>query len=119
VQTLPATAGYQAASFHVSGNAWNNAAGAAHETLLKASMPVDRGVRQTSQIAPKPRHKTSAPAMLRSKQRRTIAQQVRQFVVLTSWTEQRRMMSPFTGERLISTSYAAVPVAGGWLVIQL
>lgn len=118
-QGLPVTAGYQAASFHVSNNAGNNASGAAHETLLKASMPVDRGVRQTSQIAPKPRHKTSAPSLLRSKQQRTVAQQVRQFVVLTSWTEQRRVVAGATEERVISTSYAAVPVAGGWLVIQL
>ena len=118
-QGLPATAGYQAASFHVPGNTGNTASGAAHETLLKASMPVDRGVRQTSQIAPKPRHKTSAPALLRSKQQRTVAQRVRQFVVLTSWAEQRRVVSGATVERVISTSYAAVPVAGGWLVIQL
>ena len=39
VQSLP-TAEYQAAAFHSSGNAM----GAAHETLLKASMPVNREV---------------------------------------------------------------------------
>jgi beta-lactamase regulating signal transducer with metallopeptidase domain len=119
VQTLPATPGYQAASFHVSGNAadnrGNNASGAAHETLLKASMPVH----PANQVPAKPQRKVSAPVMLRSKQQRAATQRIRQFVVLTSWTEQRRVVSGATEERVISTSYAAVPVAGGWLVIQL
>jgi beta-lactamase regulating signal transducer with metallopeptidase domain len=122
VQTLPATAAYQAASFHVSGNAGNNASGAAHETLLKASMPVDptdRAVHPANQVTAKPQRKVSAPVLLRSRQQRAPTQRIRQFVVLTSWTEQRRVVSGATEERVISTSYAAVPVAGGWLVIQL
>lgn len=121
VQTLPATAGYQAASFHVSGNAGNNPSSAAHETLLKTSMPVsltDRGAHPANQVTRKPRRKVSAQALLRSRQQRA-ATLVRQWVVLTSWTEQRRAVSGTTKQRLISTSYAAVPVAGGWLVIQL
>ena len=119
VQTLPATPAYQAASFHVSGNAGNNASGSAHETLLKATMPVDGGVHAASKITPKSRRKVSAPVLLRSRQQRTATQQIRQFVVLTSWREQRRVVSGATEERVILTSYAAVPVAGGWLVIQL
>jgi hypothetical protein len=122
VQTLPATAAYQAASFHVSGNAGNNASGAAHETLLKASMPVDptdRAVHPANQVTAKPQRKVSAPVLLRSKQQRAATQRIRQFVILTSWTERRRVVSGATEERVISTSYAAVPVAGCWLVIQL
>jgi beta-lactamase regulating signal transducer with metallopeptidase domain len=117
-QSLPTAARYQAASFRVP----NNTTGAAHETLLKASMPADptdRGVRPPSQAAPKSQRKVSTPVLLRSRQQRVAAQQVRQFVVLTSWTEQRRVVPAGTEERVISTSYAAVPVAGGWLIIQL
>jgi hypothetical protein len=81
--------------------------------------PTDRGVRPPSQAAPKSQRKVSTPVLLRSRQQRVAAQQVRQFVVLTSWTEQRRVVPAGTEERVISTSYAAVPVAGGWLIIQL
>jgi BlaR1 peptidase M56 len=115
-QSLPATAGYQPVSFHSSGTA----TGVAHESLLKASMPVERGVSAVRQT-PKHRAAVSAPAVLRSRQRRMGTQQVRRLVVLSSWdeTERPRMVFAVTEERVISTSYAAVPVAGGWLVIQL
>jgi hypothetical protein len=116
-QSLSVTTGYQAAAFHVSGNV----PGAAHETLLKASMPVDRGVHPIGQIATKHRRAVSTPALPPSRQIRARTQKARQLLVLTSWEERERprMVFAVTEERVISTSYAAVPVAGGWLVIQL
>jgi hypothetical protein len=41
--------------------------------------------------------------------------------MLTSWDEPELegMIFPVTQDRVIFTSYAAVPTAGGWLVIQL
>jgi hypothetical protein len=116
-QSLPATAGYQPVSFHPSGAA----AGVAHESLLKASMPVERGVSAVGRTTPKHRSAVSSPAVLRSRQRRMGTQQVRRLMVLSSWdeTERPRIVFAVTEERVISTSYAAVPVAGGWLVIQL
>jgi hypothetical protein len=123
MQSLPAAAGYQAASFHVSGNATGNVRGAAHETLLKASMPMDRGVRSVQPAATKNSRNAyvSTSVLPRSRQIHVGTQKARQLLVLTSW-EQRgrpRMMFAVTEERVISTSYAAVPVAGGWLFIQL
>jgi hypothetical protein len=119
--SLPATADYQAASFRMPVNAANNLSRAAHETLLKASMPVDRGVPPGRTTMSRPRH--SAPVLIRSSQSSAHAPRVRRaerWVVLTSWdgTERQRMVFAVT-ERVISTSYAAVPTAGGWLVIQL
>jgi hypothetical protein len=110
--------------------------GAAHETLLKATMPMDNGdpliqpVRPVSAAAVKHRRAASAPAVQRSRQNRTaMLQQVRGWVVLTSWDgpdgpERSGMVlsgaRPEFQERVISISYAAVPTAGGgWLVIQL
>jgi hypothetical protein len=125
VQSLPPTAGYQAAAFHSSGPATGNAFGAAHETLLKASMPVNREPAAIKR-PPVPVKKAvtkrhSAPPMLQS---RVAIPQMRRsdhWVVLTSWEDQERprMVFAVTEERVISTSYAAVRVAGGWLVIQL
>ena len=117
-QSLPVTAGYQAASFHVPA-AKNNLPVGAHETLLKASMPVDHGAGQATQIAPKHRGVSSAPASLRSKQNRKKVQRAGGLVVLTSWEEEALPRRVFVEERVIFTSYAAVPTAGGWLVIQL
>jgi BlaR1 peptidase M56 len=115
-QSLPA-AGYQPVSFHTSGTATS----VAHESLLKASMPVERGVSAVGRTTPKHRVAVSTPAVLRSRQRRMEAQQVRRLMVLSSWdgTERPRMVFAVTEERVISISYAAVPTAGGWLVIQL
>jgi beta-lactamase regulating signal transducer with metallopeptidase domain len=125
-QSLSATTGvYQPATFRTSGNAF----GAAHETLLKASMPVNRETDLTraikrpavqAQKAATKRH--SAPPVLQS--RVAMPQHVRRaehWVVLASWEEQERprMVFAVTEGRVISASYAAVPVAGGWLVIQL
>jgi beta-lactamase regulating signal transducer with metallopeptidase domain len=117
-QSLPEsrTSGYQDVAFHPAGHAQG-----AHETLLKASMPVSRGSLPASPMAPKLRRTTHAQTSQRSRQVRTGAQQTRQLVVLTSWDERgrQRMVFAVTEGREISTSYAAVPTAGGWLVIQL
>jgi BlaR1 peptidase M56 len=105
-----------------------NAPGAAHETLLKASMPVDPGDRPVSPVSStKIKHRRAAlhhPVPQRSGQNRTAVQQMRGWVVLTSWDGPDRAAMPgmvVSGaqERVISISYAAVPTAGGWLVIQL
>jgi hypothetical protein len=118
-QSLP-PAGYQPVAFHAGGNV-GNAMGVGHQTLLKASMPVDRGVHPAGQTAVRHRRPAAAPALVRSKQKDAATQQVRRLVVLSSWDgqERLRMMYAVTETRLISTSYAAVPTAGGWLVIQL
>jgi beta-lactamase regulating signal transducer with metallopeptidase domain len=140
-KSLPAHARYQAASFRVPENATNSAASNtannlqgsahetfAHETLLKASMPVDRGVRPVQTMAKQRRAVSapgavSAPVLMRSSQSRTHAPRMRRaerLVVLTSWDGMGRQRMVFAvTERVISTSYAAVPTAGGWLVIQL
>ena len=133
-QSLSATAGYQPVAFHAAGNAM----GAAHETLLKASMPVNRltSERETglTDAAKQPavpvkkaatkRH--SAPPVLQSRIAMPQMRRADRWLVLTSWDgmeqEQQarpRMVFAVTEERVISTSYAAVRVAGGWLVIQL
>jgi beta-lactamase regulating signal transducer with metallopeptidase domain len=113
VQSLRPTTGYQAASFRVPA-AKNNQAVAAHETLLKASMPVDRGTDRMIQIAPKHRGVSA-----RAKQNRVRMRQARGLTVLTSWEEEAPSRRVVAEERVNVTSYAAVHVAGGWLVIQL
>jgi beta-lactamase regulating signal transducer with metallopeptidase domain len=109
--------GYQDVAFRPSGHAQ----GAAHETLLKASMSVDRGSLPAGQMAPKLRRTTHTQTSQRSRQNRAGMQQTGHWVVLTSWDERgrQRMVFAVTDGREISTSYAAVPTAGGWLVIQL
>jgi BlaR1 peptidase M56 len=117
-QSLPVTAsGYQAVSFHLAGDATSSA----HETLLKASMPVNHGVRTAGRPATKHRRAISAPVLPRAAQIRAGTQQVRRLVVLSSWDEMERprMVFAVTEGRVISASYAAVPTAGGWLVFQL
>ena len=123
VQSLP-TAGYQAAAFHSSGNVM----GAAHETLLKASMPVNREVgltgpvKQTAVPVKKARTKRhNATPVLQSRVAMPQMRRTERLMMLTSWdgTERPRMVFAVTEERVISTSYAAVPTAGGWLIIQL
>jgi BlaR1 peptidase M56 len=122
-RTLPVsnrqTATYQPVSFQSA----PNTSTAPHETLLKASMPLDRG----PQAAPKttrPHRVAPKPQFLRSSSRRDDAPQMgrtEHWVVLTSWTERERPRAIYavTEDRVISTSYAAVPTAGGWLIIQL
>jgi hypothetical protein len=109
---------YVPVAFHEPGN--GTAAGVAHETLLKASMPVDRGIHPVSPTVVKHRRAVSAPAVQRTRQDRAGVREVRRFVTVT-WDESERpgVVLSVTQERVIFTSYAAVPTAGGWLVIQL
>ncbi|WP_260177976.1 M56 family metallopeptidase [Tunturibacter empetritectus] len=119
---------YQAVGFHASFPVSRTSAamGAAHETLLKASMPMN-SVRQVSPqqsvVAAKRRHAVHSAALLRAKQDRAMqrAQRMQGWVVMTSWEEssQPRMVLTVSSERVFSSSFAAVPTAGGWLVIQL
>jgi hypothetical protein len=127
VQRLPETgAGYQPVAFHVPNDVAGNASGAPRQTLLKASMPVDRGGRglqSASKPAVKHRRAVHALAVQRSGQDRAAMPQVRRWVVLTSWQQPSRPGVIFAvgvdRDREFSYSYAAVPTAGGWLVIQL
>jgi hypothetical protein len=120
-QSSAAGRGYAPVAFHGS----RNVSGAPHETLLKASMPVDRGIRPVSPAVVKHRRAVSAPAVQRTRRDRAEVQQVGRLVVLTSWNtsedgpERSGMVLSVGQERVIFTSYAAVPTAGGWLVIQL
>lgn len=116
-------AGYQAVAFHPSAVP---AAGMPHETLLKASMPMGTAVqvpqRKTQAVAK--RHRPAhAASLMRVKQDRAMqqAQQMERWVVLTSWEESSRprMVLTVSGEQVFSSSFAAVPTEGGWLVIQL
>jgi hypothetical protein len=122
--------GYVPVAFHGSGNG----TGVAHETLLKATMPVDRGIQPVRPAAViKHRRAVSTPAVQRTRQDRAGVREVRRLVMLTSWdgsgrwdrserwdgSERPGMVLSVTQERVIFTSYAAVPTAGGWLVIQL
>jgi hypothetical protein len=116
---------YQPVAFHPSGVAVP-AAGVAHETLLKASMPRGTAVQvpqHKTQEAAKRHRPVHAASLVRVKQDRTMqqAQQMGRWVVLTTWEEssQPRMVLTVSGERVFSSSFAAVPTEGGWLVIQL
>jgi beta-lactamase regulating signal transducer with metallopeptidase domain len=97
----------------------------AHQTLLKASMPLDRAgqpLNLPAKSLPK-RHRSSQPrVLLRSGQMRPAMRQTTQrWVVLTSWDESERPRAFFTvmQQRDTSLSYAAVPTPGGWLIVQL
>jgi beta-lactamase regulating signal transducer with metallopeptidase domain len=103
--------------------------GAAHETLLKASMPVN-ALRRSGLPLRQPvktgasRRGHAVTTGIRSVQSRTKWAQMRQvqgWVVLSSWeeTEQPRAVLAVKGGRLVSTSYAAVATEDGWLVFQL
>ncbi len=124
VQSLPA-AGYQDVVFHP--GAATSFSGAAHETLLKASMPVDsarRTLPTARRVAAKRRRAVSGPVVMHAKQNRAAVQEPRQmqrWVVLTSWQESARprMVLTVSDDQVFSSSYAAVPTADGWLVIQL
>jgi hypothetical protein len=114
--------GYVPVAFHPS----DSVSGAAHETLLKASMPVDRGRRPMNPTVVKHRRAAVRNSVLRrSRQDSAGVRPARGWVLLTSWDEPERPGMVLSGglpgmqERVISISYAAVPTAGGWLVIQL
>jgi beta-lactamase regulating signal transducer with metallopeptidase domain len=103
--------------------------GATHETLLKASMPMNalgRGglpLRQKVKAgARKPGHSAVA-TRIRSVQSQTKSpqRQVQGWMVLSSWeeTEQPRAVLAVKGGHVISASYAVVATEDGWLVFQL
>jgi hypothetical protein len=111
--------------FHAPANGAGDRAGVAHETLLKASMPVDGGGRLMNPVGSTVvKHRRAAvhhPVLQRSRRNRAEVQPVRGWVMLTSWDGRERpgIVLSVSQERVIFTSYAAVPTAGGWLVIQL
>jgi hypothetical protein len=125
VQSVPSADGYRAAAFPVSSIVRGDSSGAAHETLLKASMPVKREFRPIDRTTTKSQtagHRAaSASPLVRSRRVHAGAQRAHQLMVLTSWQGQERPRIVFavTEERVIFTSYAAVPTSGGWLFIQL
>jgi hypothetical protein len=117
-----AEAMYQAVAFHPSRNAAGEVAGGAHQTLLKATMPVDSGVRPAASQPPgKHRRGVAAPAVHRTRVDRASVERSRGWMVLTSWdgSDRPRMVVSVTQEQVVFTSYAAVRTAGGWLIIQL
>jgi beta-lactamase regulating signal transducer with metallopeptidase domain len=109
--------GYQTVAFHPAVHVQSGT----HETLLKAAMPVSRESLPAGQMPAKPRRTPHAQTTQRSRQTRAGLQQTGHLVVLTSWDERGRqkMFFAVAEGRKISNSYAAVPTAGGWLVIQL
>ncbi len=120
---IPANAAFQPVMFRerdVSGSAGTMGA---HATLLKASMPVNHPV-AAMPVAAKTKHRRKSSVLPGTLQSRVDAQQVRKaqrWVVLTTWEQQERPRIVFTvnGDRVLTPSYAAVPTAGGWLLIQL
>jgi len=118
-------AGYQAVALHPSA-VGSPTMGVAHETLLKASMPMGTGVRvpqHKTEVAAKRHRPVHAASLMRVEQGRAMqqAQQMERWVVLTTWesSSQPRMVLTVSGGRVFSSSFAAVPTEGGWLVIQL
>jgi beta-lactamase regulating signal transducer with metallopeptidase domain len=114
-QTLP-TGDFQSAVFRPTG--------AAHETLLKASMPSSNmGLKTAGQPTRQKSHHFTRPSLRRVKKIRSQWQQ--QWLVLTSWNELQdksggaRLVLTVAREQNFYASYAAVPTAGGWLVFQL
>jgi beta-lactamase regulating signal transducer with metallopeptidase domain len=116
-QSSGAALGYVPVAFHES----SRVPVAAHETLLKASMPANSGSHPVMATAAKRRRAATAPILQRTRRDRAKVPQMRGWVMLTSWEmpERPRMILSVSQERVIFTSYAAVPTAGGWLVIQL
>jgi hypothetical protein len=116
-QALP-SGDFQNAVFHPAGGGAQ--AGAAHETLLKASMPASGvGLKTVGQTPRRRSRRVSRPAMQRAK---TIPNQTQQWVVLTSWDEASdgaKLVLTVAREQTFSPSYAVVPTAGGWLIFQL
>jgi Zn-dependent protease with chaperone function len=124
VQSLP-SAGYQDVVFHPA--VASSLSRAPHETLLKASMPVDSSRRALSPVKPvsaKAHRSAPKPVLVRAKQNRAMVQgpqQLQRWVVLTAWdgSARARMMLTMSSEPEVSSSFAAVPTPDGWLVIQL
>jgi len=126
-----AGAGYQDVGFSPSFSSSRTSTsrmGTVRKTLLKTSMPVvlpGQVAQQKSAAIAKRRRSVRSAALLRVNQNRAMQRmplpRVQGWVVLTSWEDssQQRMMLTVAGERVFSSSFAAVPTEGGWLVIQL
>lgn len=119
---VPANAAFQPVMFHERGSAGAMTSGA-HATLLKASMPVSSPV---APVAVKAKHRRvvqakAVPRTLESRVHMPAVRRAQGWVVLTTWEEQARPKVVFAvaEDRVITASYAAVPTAGGWLVIEL
>ena len=112
-QGLPA--GYQPVTYRTS----NNATGLSHETLLEGFDADGSRSSGCGQNSNEGTAHCSTPALLRSRQRGMGTHQMHRYVVLSSWDESGRPIFLTVEERAFSSSYAAVPTAGGWLLIQL
>jgi beta-lactamase regulating signal transducer with metallopeptidase domain len=106
---------------------------APHMTLLKASMNSNNSRQMSTRqvtstgmptvvthpvVRSAKKVQTSLGKLAKPKPNRLQSQQ---WVVLTSWSEDSRpsMSLPIVEERAIFLPYAAVPTAGGWLIVQL
>jgi len=115
---------YEAAAFRASGDAPAQSFGVAHEVLLKASMPVDRGLRPIASVpaAKKAVIKKRVHVAPPVEQSRVALPQIRRtqgWVVLATWQESTPRRVIFADSAEFSPLHAAVPTVGGWLVIQL
>ena len=120
---IPANAAFQPVMYRERGVSAGAGTMGAHATLLKASMPVNHPVAATP-VAAKTKHRRKGSVLAHTLQSAVDAQQVRKaqgWFVLTTWEQQERPRIVFTvnDDHMITSSYAAVPTAGGWLVIQL
>jgi beta-lactamase regulating signal transducer with metallopeptidase domain len=121
--SMMGNASYQPVMFRERGSLPGGGMNAAHATLLKASMP---GIVPVAPVAVKAKHRrvVRAKAVPRTLESRVDTRTVRRaqgWVVLTTWEVQARPRLVFavTEDRVTTSSYAAVPTAGGWLFIQL
>lgn len=116
-ETPPVTSGlrsaqYQPVMFHADKRDGIRGQDGARESLLKQSLSgAPRDMSRTGQAERKRRRFSAGAAILRVGQRAALEPRPR-FVILTSW-------SAGEGNRMFSSSYAAVPTPSGWLVIQL
>jgi hypothetical protein len=120
---IPANAAFQPVMYREREVSAGTGTMGAHATLLKASMPANRPVAATP-VAAKTKHRRKGSVLPHTLQSAVDARQARKaqgWVVLTTWEQQERPRIVFTvnGDHVITSSYAAVPTAGGWLVIQL
>jgi beta-lactamase regulating signal transducer with metallopeptidase domain len=114
IQRMRSAGDYQNVVFHPST--------AAHEALLKASMP--SGQAQPARQV-QARRVRRAGLQRASQSAGSAGNQPQQWVVLTSWegpgedSGSTRMVLTVAREQTSYPTYAAVPTAGGWLVIPL
>jgi len=120
---VPASVAFQPVMFRERGGSNGAMTSGAHATLLKASMPVNSPV---APVAVKAKHRRvvrakAAPRTLESRVDMPMVRRAQGWVVLTTWEVQARPRVVFTvtEDRVIASSYAAVPTSGGWLVIEL